>query len=195
VLVSLWVRGVEMLVNNQPLITKKSHTEKARRVNFVTVFALHSTTATKPQFPSTRAPETTMAPIDEITQKNINAPEHQLRALLKVQCTSHSETRDRVWDCLSVFISFDTEPLVKATKRKANDVPDSISESDAKRAKLELINDIHHCVRCNQSFLESENNKEACWYHPGEFCSEDSLEFHTITAFGVVSSSAVPSTN
>jgi len=185
-----------MLVNNQPLITKKSHTEKARRVNFVTV-CLHST---PPQPRNLSSPqqgprETTMAPIDEITQKNINAPEHQLRALLKVLCTSHSETRDRVWDCLSVFISFDTEPLVKATKRKANDVPDSISESDAKRAKLELINDIHHCVRCNQSFLESENNKEACWYHPGEFCSEDSLEFHTITAFGVVSSSAVPSTN
>jgi len=104
-----------------------------------------------------------MAPIDPKIQDIVNAPEEQLRAVLKVLSTSDNETRDRIWICLSQVAALNrANPL----KRKVDDESDDPVSS--KRTKL--VEDVHYCVRsgCNQAFLESRNHESACFFHTGE---------------------------
>jgi len=90
-------------------------------------------------------------------QAIINAPEQHLRAVLKVVCTGDVDTLNRVWGALTMI------KTLEGQKRKAKD--NAASESSAKRTKL--IEDAHHCVRCNKAFLQAENHEKACWHHPG----------------------------
>ncbi|KAK4445278.1 hypothetical protein QBC34DRAFT_384503 [Podospora aff. communis PSN243] len=105
-----------------------------------------------------------MAPIDSKVLDIINAPEHQLRAVLKLLSTANPESRDRIWKYLSQVAALDApaNPL----KRKADD--GSNVADGPKRPKL--IEDVHYCARsgCNQAFLESKNNDTACLFHTEE---------------------------
>ena len=98
-----------------------------------------------------------MPPINQQVQQIITAPEHQLRAALKVVCFADPETCQRVWGALSEIIAIEAQPQVRALKRKADDGnrDDEEFADDSKRPKL--IDDVHHCVQCDQTFRESEN--------------------------------------
>ena len=108
-----------------------------------------------------------MSPINQKVQQIITAPEDQLRTALKVLCSSDPETCERVWEALLEIIALDAQPRVKALKRKADDetAEDEAPIEDAKRPRL--IDDVHHCVQCDQTFRESDNRDDACLYHPG----------------------------
>ncbi len=100
----------------------------------------------------------------------INAPEHQLRAVLKLICTDDvtGKVQRRVREFLSAIAEFDKEPN-RERKRKAYDGND-VEEPETKRKRL--IEESHVCVQCKEVYLESDNPKKSCWHHPGKFDEE-----------------------
>ena len=99
----------------------------------------------------------------------LHAPEHQLRALLKLLLSGDdTKLHNKVVELYSVVVQLDRSSTSneKDRKRKAN-FEDS-AEKVTKRAHL--VKDIHICEQCDDTFLESENSGDACQYHPGR-CS------------------------
>lgn len=73
----------------------------------------------------------------------LNAPESQVRAVLRALCSDERVQRR----ALNHF-----DALLKGGGQK-------------RKAAGELL----LCVQCDQPFIEEENNTQACWYHWGEF--------------------------
>jgi len=111
---------------------------------------------------------------DAKIQAIVNAPEEHLRAILKVACTGDERTLQRLRLALSRVKKFEKQASESAANNKrkaAGAVPDSTADApDSTLAKrVKLIEDVHHCVRCDKAFLQIKNHKKACWYHPCEF--------------------------
>lgn len=109
---------------------------------------------------------------NENIQDIISAQEHQLRAVLKVVCTSDADTVNRAWSALTRIKVFEVQ------KRKVDDGAASIG-SEVKRAKL--IEDVHHCIRCSKVFLQVDNHKKACWHYPSGFKLSPLIPYDTLT--------------
>jgi len=106
---------------------------------------------------------------EDMAPSILKAPEHQLRALLKLLLSIQDpKLHTKVKELYSDVVQLDQSPGDK--KRKA-DAEDSAEESKKKRVKLELVHDINICDQCEETFLESENDENACRYHPGKSLS------------------------
>ncbi|KAK0746597.1 hypothetical protein B0T18DRAFT_391017 [Schizothecium vesticola] len=93
---------------------------------------------------------------ERVSAAVINAPEHQLRALVQALLTGDDHNlRNRVLD------TFTTIQNTNTNDRKA-ELGDDSRATDGTPA------DVQNCRRCNTSFLLSENFGQECRYHPGE---------------------------
>ena len=101
----------------------------------------------------------------------LNAPEHQLRALLKLLLTcGDAKVQSKVKELYTDITKLDQPASDEhGNKRKVGD--EDAVEKLLKRAKL--ANDIHICDHCEGSFLESANSHDACQYHPGRCSTSD----------------------
>jgi hypothetical protein len=93
---------------------------------------------------------------DRVNAVVINAPEHQLRALVQALLTSDDHNlRNRVLD------TFATIQNTGTNNRKAELGNDGCA-TDGTPA------DVQNCRRCKTSFLLSGNFGQECRYHPGK---------------------------
>jgi len=94
----------------------------------------------------------------------INAPEHHLRALVKVLLTGQDDgLRRNVLDAYSSVLRLEQESQTGA-KRKAD-------FGDDGPANAGMVDDLHNCARCGVSFLRSKVSGGECQYHPGSLTS------------------------
>ncbi|KAL2675384.1 hypothetical protein Neosp_011568 [[Neocosmospora] mangrovei] len=75
-----------------------------------------------------------------------NAPESQVRAVLRALCSDERVQR-RALNHFDALLKGPIEVTVTAGQKR--------------KAAGELL----ICVQCDQPFIEEENNKQACWYH------------------------------
>ncbi|KAJ4320741.1 hypothetical protein N0V84_005681 [Fusarium piperis] len=81
----------------------------------------------------------------------LNAPESQIRAVLRALCSDERVQRR----ALSHFDALLQGPLED----------DGGGAGRKRKAAGELL----ICVQCDLPFMEEENDRQACWYHWGEF--------------------------
>jgi len=94
---------------------------------------------------------------DRVNAAVINAPEHQLRALVQALLTGDDhDLRNRVLDTFTAIQN------TGMNNRKAE-------PGDNDRAKDGTAADVQNCRRCKTSFLLSRNFGQECRYHSGEF--------------------------
>jgi hypothetical protein len=98
-------------------------------------------------------------------QAIINAPRSIFRLSSRLPGTGDERTLQRIWLALSRIQKFE-----KQTSESNNRMADAAvgSEPAEPLKRVNLIEDVHHCVRCDKPFVRSKNHKKACWYHPCE---------------------------
>ncbi|KAK4161603.1 hypothetical protein QBC43DRAFT_323295 [Cladorrhinum sp. PSN259] len=85
----------------------------------------------------------------QLVQDVVNAPEAELRAVVRAFCVADRQVYGRLSDYLENLQQ--ARLPVTGRKRKRN------------------ISDFRVCYRCEKAFFESENTEGVCQYHPGLF--------------------------
>lgn len=94
----------------------------------------------------------------------INAPEHELRALVKALLTGNDDLlRRKVLDTYSAILRGGLESSSDGTKKRKSEL------GGGDFAMATTADDVQSCVRCKTSFSLSRNPGQDCLYHPGWF--------------------------